>query len=114
MNSSIDILLNKSKVVNALFFFSSTLLHYATKPVYRNMYYYICTRVSTADDITANPFLCLQSTDEHETETGMKSKEARKYIFSCLDDIAHVCSAVRPQCTLRAFRGIFTSHVYRL
>lgn len=36
--------------------------------------------------------LCLQSTDEHETETGMKSKEARKYIFSCLDDIAHVCS----------------------
>lgn len=22
----------------------------------------------------------------------MKSKEARKYIFSCLDDIAHVCS----------------------
>lgn len=38
------------------------------------------------------PFLCFQSTDEHETETGMKSKEARKYIFSCLDDIAHVCS----------------------
>ncbi|KAM7406231.1 hypothetical protein PAMP_000620 [Pampus punctatissimus] len=31
-----------------------------------------------------------QSTDEHETETGMKSKEARKYIFSCLDDIVHV------------------------
>uniref|UniRef100_A0A3B4GMK9 non-specific serine/threonine protein kinase n=1 Tax=Pundamilia nyererei TaxID=303518 RepID=A0A3B4GMK9_9CICH len=32
----------------------------------------------------------LKSTDEHEVETGMKSKEARKYIFSCLDDIAHV------------------------
>ncbi|XP_068599978.1 LOW QUALITY PROTEIN: homeodomain-interacting protein kinase 3 [Brachionichthys hirsutus] len=32
----------------------------------------------------------LKSTDEHETETGMKSKEARKFIFSCLDDIAHV------------------------
>ncbi|KAM9422833.1 homeodomain-interacting protein kinase 3 isoform 5-T6 [Salvelinus alpinus] len=32
----------------------------------------------------------LKSTDEHETETGMKSKEARKYIFNCLDDIAHV------------------------
>uniref|UniRef100_A0A672ZYH1 non-specific serine/threonine protein kinase n=1 Tax=Sphaeramia orbicularis TaxID=375764 RepID=A0A672ZYH1_9TELE len=32
----------------------------------------------------------LKTTDEHETETGMKSKEARKYIFSCLDDIAHV------------------------
>ncbi|XP_042563977.1 homeodomain-interacting protein kinase 3 isoform X3 [Clupea harengus] len=32
----------------------------------------------------------LKSTEDHETETGMKSKEARKYIFSCLDDIAHV------------------------
>ncbi|XP_066541538.1 homeodomain-interacting protein kinase 3 isoform X2 [Hoplias malabaricus] len=32
----------------------------------------------------------LKSTEEHEAETGMKSKEARKYIFSCLEDIAHV------------------------
>ncbi|XP_051919418.1 homeodomain-interacting protein kinase 3 isoform X2 [Hippocampus zosterae] len=32
----------------------------------------------------------IKSTDEHEAETGMKSKEARKYIFSCLDDIVHV------------------------
>lgn len=32
----------------------------------------------------------LQTTEEHEKETGLKSKEARKYIFSCLDDIAHV------------------------
>uniref|UniRef100_A0A673GAB9 non-specific serine/threonine protein kinase n=1 Tax=Sinocyclocheilus rhinocerous TaxID=307959 RepID=A0A673GAB9_9TELE len=32
----------------------------------------------------------LKSTEEHETETGLKSKEARKYIFSCLDDMAHV------------------------
>ncbi|XP_077479972.1 homeodomain-interacting protein kinase 3 isoform X2 [Stigmatopora argus] len=32
----------------------------------------------------------IKSTDEHETETGMKSKEARKYIFSCLADIVHV------------------------
>ncbi|MGH0154909.1 UNVERIFIED_CONTAM: hypothetical protein FKN15_037550 [Acipenser sinensis] len=31
----------------------------------------------------------LKTTEEHETETGMKSKEARKYIFSCLDDVAH-------------------------
>lgn len=35
-------------------------------------------------------FLFLQTTEEHEKETGLKSKEARKYIFSCLDDIAHV------------------------
>ncbi|XP_052438598.1 homeodomain-interacting protein kinase 3 isoform X1 [Carassius gibelio] len=32
----------------------------------------------------------LKSTEEHETETGLKSKESRKYIFSCLDDVAHV------------------------
>lgn len=37
----------------------------------------------------------LQTTEEHEKETGLKSKEARKYIFSCLDDIAHV-SPTRP------------------
>lgn len=35
-------------------------------------------------------FPFLQTTEEHEKETGLKSKEARKYIFSCLDDIAHV------------------------
>ncbi|XP_005991302.1 homeodomain-interacting protein kinase 3 isoform X2 [Latimeria chalumnae] len=32
----------------------------------------------------------LKTLEEHEVETGMKSKEARKYIFSCLEDIAHV------------------------
>ncbi|XP_076878279.1 LOW QUALITY PROTEIN: homeodomain-interacting protein kinase 3a [Brachyhypopomus gauderio] len=32
----------------------------------------------------------LKTTEEHEAETGMKSKEARKYIFSCLEDIGHV------------------------
>lgn len=35
-------------------------------------------------------FVYLQTTEQHEKETGLKSKEARKYIFSCLDDIAHV------------------------
>lgn len=35
-------------------------------------------------------FLFFQTTEEHEKETGLKSKEARKYIFSCLDDIAQV------------------------
>lgn len=39
-------------------------------------------------------FLFLQSTEEHEKETGLKSKEARKYIFSCLDDIAHVSPTI--------------------
>ncbi|XP_075997922.1 homeodomain-interacting protein kinase 3a isoform X2 [Genypterus blacodes] len=32
----------------------------------------------------------IKTTEEHEKETGLKSKEARKYIFSCLNDIAHV------------------------
>ncbi|XP_072322327.1 homeodomain-interacting protein kinase 3a isoform X1 [Scyliorhinus torazame] len=32
----------------------------------------------------------MKTPEEHEAETGMKSKEARKYIFGCLDDIAHV------------------------
>lgn len=32
----------------------------------------------------------LKTLEEHEAETGMKSKEARKYIFSSLDDIVHV------------------------
>lgn len=42
------------------------------------------------------PFLS-QTTEEHEKETGLKSKEARKYVFSCLDDIAHVGPAVLGQ-----------------
>ncbi|KAG7473698.1 hypothetical protein MATL_G00098650 [Megalops atlanticus] len=32
----------------------------------------------------------LKTAEEHEMETGLKSKETRKYIFSCLDGIAHV------------------------
>uniref|UniRef100_G3NGB0 non-specific serine/threonine protein kinase n=1 Tax=Gasterosteus aculeatus aculeatus TaxID=481459 RepID=G3NGB0_GASAC len=36
------------------------------------------------------------TTEEHEKETGLKSKEARKYIFSCLDDIAHVNVVLSP------------------
>lgn len=36
------------------------------------------------------PFWRLKSPDEHEAETNIKSKEARKYIFNCLDDMAQV------------------------
>lgn len=36
-------------------------------------------------------FLSLpQTPEDHEGETGIKSKEARKYIFNCLDDMAQV------------------------
>ncbi|KAK2841850.1 hypothetical protein Q5P01_012050 [Channa striata] len=38
----------------------------------------------------------LKTTAEHEKETGLKSKEARKYIFSCLEDIAHVNLVLSP------------------
>lgn len=31
-----------------------------------------------------------QTPEEHEAETGIKSKEARKYIFNCLDDMGQV------------------------
>lgn len=33
---------------------------------------------------------CLQTPAEHEAEMGVKSKEARKYIFNCLDDMMQV------------------------
>lgn len=32
----------------------------------------------------------LQTPAEHEMEMGIKSKEARKYIFNCLDDMMQV------------------------
>jgi len=34
--------------------------------------------------------LYFQTPEDHEAETGIKSKEARKYIFNCLDDMAQV------------------------
>ena len=42
----------------------------------------------------ARVFLFKENTEEHEAETGMKSKEARKYIFNSLDDIVHVSTTV--------------------
>lgn len=36
------------------------------------------------------PFWRLKTPEEHENETNIKSKEARKYIFNCLDDMAQV------------------------
>ncbi|RNA38194.1 Homeodomain-interacting kinase 2 [Brachionus plicatilis] len=35
-------------------------------------------------------FWRLKTPDEHESETGTKSKEARKYIFNCLEDMAQI------------------------
>lgn len=39
---------------------------------------------------STHPFWRLKTPEEHELETGIKSKEARKYIFNCLDDIGQV------------------------
>ncbi|KAL7302955.1 hypothetical protein TKK_0004182 [Trichogramma kaykai] len=36
------------------------------------------------------PFWRLKTPEEHEAETNIKSKEARKYIFNCIDDIGQV------------------------
>lgn len=36
-------------------------------------------------------WLPFQTPAEHEMEMGIKSKEARKYIFNCLDDMMQVC-----------------------
>ncbi|XP_018328725.1 homeodomain-interacting protein kinase 2 isoform X2 [Agrilus planipennis] len=36
------------------------------------------------------PFWRLKTPEEHEAETGIKSKEARKYIFNCIEDIGQV------------------------
>ncbi|KAH1022033.1 hypothetical protein HUJ04_011502 [Dendroctonus ponderosae] len=36
------------------------------------------------------PFWRLKAPAEHEAETGIKSKEARRYIFDCLEDIGQI------------------------
>lgn len=48
-----------------------------------------------AEQFCSMPFSCFEQTpDDHEAETGIKSKEARKYIFNCLDDMAQVRALV--------------------
>ena len=46
------------------------------------------------DNHSDYPFWRLKTPEEHEAETTIKSKEARKYIFNCLDDMAQVSSVV--------------------
>lgn len=48
------------------------------------------TRFFCREADMSHPGWRLKTLEEHEAETGMKSKEARKYIFNSLDDIAHV------------------------
>ncbi|XP_073506597.1 homeodomain-interacting protein kinase 2 isoform X2 [Phyllobates terribilis] len=48
------------------------------------------TRFFNRDGDSPYPLWRLKTPDGHESETGIKSKEARKYIFNCLDDMAQV------------------------
>ncbi|MEJ1277951.1 homeodomain interacting protein kinase 3 [Cricetulus griseus] len=48
------------------------------------------TRFFNRDPNLGYPLWRLKTPEEHELETGIKSKEARKYIFNCLDDMAQV------------------------
>ncbi|XP_072172100.1 homeodomain-interacting protein kinase 1-like [Diadema setosum] len=48
------------------------------------------TRFFKRDVESTFPLWRLKSPEEHELEMNVKSKEARKYIFNCLDDIAGV------------------------
>ncbi|XP_051952668.1 homeodomain-interacting protein kinase 2-like isoform X1 [Xyrauchen texanus] len=48
------------------------------------------TRFFNRDPDSTYPLWRLKTPEDHETETGIKSKEARKYIFNCLDDMAQV------------------------
>ncbi|CAH1787334.1 unnamed protein product [Owenia fusiformis] len=49
------------------------------------------TRFFNRESTDSNyPFWRLKSPEEHEAETKVKSKEARKYIFNCLDDMAQI------------------------
>ena len=42
------------------------------------------------DRDSSYPFWRLKTPEEHEMETKIKSKEARKYIFNCLEDMGQV------------------------
>ncbi|XP_061826132.1 homeodomain-interacting protein kinase 2 isoform X6 [Nerophis lumbriciformis] len=48
------------------------------------------TRFFNRDAESTYPLWRLKTPEDHEGETGIKSKEARKYIFNCLDDMAQV------------------------
>lgn len=49
------------------------------------------TRFFIRENTDSNyPFWRLKTPEEHEAETKIKSKEARKYIFNCIDDMAQI------------------------
>ena len=59
--------------------------------------------------ISSNDLCSFQTPSEQEVELGIKSKEARKYIFNCLDDMMQVGSP----CSWLALRAA-SIHLRRL
>lgn len=58
--------------------------------MYRYMYHYRLKCIPVEEEQLNKCFSFPQTPEDHEGETGIKSKEARKYIFNCLDDMAQV------------------------
>jgi homeodomain interacting protein kinase len=48
------------------------------------------SKLFNRDESGHYPFWRLKTPEEYEAENNVKSKEARKYIFNCLEDMAHV------------------------
>ena len=48
------------------------------------------TRFFNRHRFDSHYYWTIKSVEEYERDTNVRSKEARKYIFNCLDDIAHV------------------------
>lgn len=57
------------------------------------LWMFLCSRFSNTIRLSILKFyhtLLFQTPDEHKCETGISSKETRKYIFNGLDDMAQV------------------------
>lgn len=75
-----------------------------------------CNLQLIAEQFWSMPVSCFEQTpDDHEAETGIKSKEARKYIFNCLDDMAQVRALVsNQQDCLTCFWAMLTKGNYMI
>lgn len=66
------------------------MLMLATKLNYAYRKYFELQGSLCGDRDSSYPFWRLKTPEEHEMETKIKSKEARKYIFNCLEDMGQV------------------------
>lgn len=75
--------LHRHKLMNTVMFLGLPAEHMLNNASKTTKFFY-------RDMDSTYPFWRLKTPEEHEAETGIKSKEARKYIFNCLDDIGQV------------------------